>query len=85
MFSKIHLIFEKEVKEKEELKHGVKIGIKILGISRQNEYFEKNIYILRELKIYSSTSLKITIIKKYAVPLGLKDGDLVNIEIIERK
>ncbi len=61
----------------------MKIGIKILGISRKNEYFEKNIYIRRSLRKYSSTSLKMIIIKKYADPLDLKDGDLVNIEIVE--
>ena len=45
---------------------------------------QKKIYYHRELRNYSSTSLKMTIIKKYAQSLGLKDGDLVNIEIVER-
>lgn len=81
----MHLIFDKEVAEKEGLKAGMKIGIKILGISRKNEYFDKNIYIRRDLRNYSSTSLKMTIIKKYAVPLDLTNGDLVNIEIVEKK
>ena len=81
----MHLIFEKEVAEKEELKAGMKLYIKILGISRQNEYFEKNVYIRRDVRSYSSSSLRMTILKKYADPLGLKDGDIVNIEIVEKK
>ncbi|TXT61383.1 MAG: hypothetical protein BAJALOKI2v1_30001 [Promethearchaeota archaeon] len=79
------LIFEKEIVEKEDLKEKMKIGIKILGISRKDKYFERNVYIRRSLKQYSTASLKMTIIKKYAEPLGLKDGDIVNIEILEKK
>ena len=81
----MHLIFDKEIAEKEDLKAGMKIGIKILGISRKDEYLEKNVYVRRDLRNYSSTSYKMTIIKKYAEPLGLQDGDIVNIEIVEKK
>ena len=63
------------------LKKGMKLRVEILGISRKNDYIEKNISYRRDLQYYTSKSLKMTIIKKFSEALGLEDGGIVNIKI----
>jgi hypothetical protein len=81
----MYLIFGKETIEEQGLKKGMTLRIQISGISRKNEYFEKNITYRKDLQFYTNTSLKLTIIKKFADALALQDGDIVNIEILTKE
>lgn len=80
----MYLLFEESIIAHPKLTEGSTIGIKILGIRRKNEYFEREIIYRRKLTRYTNVSLKMTVLRKYAVAMDLRKGDLVNIEILDR-